>query len=253
MSISHDADIPGHAVVSWRLVKRTVAVLLITLLGACATQSFVKKQGVKIGFTEIEQSAGKPRLQIVITYNDSRSTHSALRLDHPKRGTLFWDPGGAYGKNTDPDRYGWTKVAVRRKNDLVQADTPSLPAYWRFAVSTEDTAMEVLEWILTERRADEFYEILVSGAQDGGRPDGFTTDSAPFYCSISLSDFLRRYGQGLATADKNYFWPSNLAGHLRAQYPHRTLVFSTDEPKATFVSTRAASPSNLSRNPAASR
>jgi hypothetical protein len=128
-----------------------------------------------------------------------------------------------------------------------------LPIYWRFAVSTEDTAMEVLEWILTEQRADAFHQILISGAQDSGRTDGFTTDSAPFYCSISLSEFLMRYGRGLATADKSYFWPSSLAGHLRAQQPHRVLVFSTDEPKATFVSTRAVSPSNLSRNPAASR
>jgi hypothetical protein len=223
------------------------------LLGAWGGDSFAGKQGVKLSFTDIEQSAPEPRLQIIVTYNDSRSTHSALRLEHPKRGTLFWDPGGVYGTVTEPGEYGWTKVAARRKNDLILADAPTLPTYWRFAVSTHDTAMEVLEWVLTEQRADEFYEILFSGAQDRGRPDGFTTDSAAFYCSLDLSDFPRQYGRGIATADKSYFWPSNLANHLRAQTPHRTLVFSIDEPSATYVAMRRRNPSNLSRSPAEPR
>ncbi len=233
-----------------------MAVLLLTLLVACGGNSFDRKQGVRLSVTDIEQAVSQPKLQIIVTYNGSMSTHAALRLEHPKRGSLFWDPGGGYGLSTVRDGDGWTELSMRpahRKNDLFQADAPSLPSYWRFAVLTDETAMVVLEWVLTEQRADQFHQILLSGAQDGGRPDGFTTDSAPLFCAVALSEFLRQYGQGLATADKNYFWPSDLADHLRAQRPSRTLVFSIDEPKATYVSVGRRTPSNRSGNPAIHR
>lgn len=222
-----------------RGMRSVISILLFVLLAACAGDPPAMTQGVRLGIGDIERGAGQSRLQIIITYKGAESTHAALRLEHAGRGTLFWDPGGGYGLATAEDRNGWEELpmpAANRKNDLFLADAPSLRSYWRFSRLTDDTAMEVFEWVLTAERADALHKILLSGARDGGRADGFATKSAPLFCAVSISEFLRKYGRGLATTDENHFWPSDLAARIRAQTPHRTLVFSLDDPKTIFVS-----------------
>jgi hypothetical protein len=216
-----------------------IAVLLLTLLAACGSNGIDLKQGDRYSFRQIDQPAATPRLQIIVTYSDQRSTHAALRLVHPTRGDLFWDPAGNYGVVALEDGTGWQSPLVHRNNDLIATDVPSLSAYWRYAVATEDTAMEILEWTLSENRAGEIYDILLAGARDGGTADRFRTRTTAPYCSVSLSEFFQLYGKGLATVKDSYIWPSDLADDLRTQHPHRRLVYAIDAPEGVYVQRHA--------------
>ena len=219
-------------------MRPVIAILLLTMLAACGSNAIDLKQGDRLSFGKIDQPAATPRLQIIVTYSDQRSTHAALRLEHPTRGSLFWDPAGNYGTVTEYDDATWNSPPVQRKNDLIERHVPSLSTYWRYAVATEDTAMEVLEWTLSEKRAGEIFDVLVAGAEQDGSAGKFSTRTAAPYCSAVLSEFFQRHGVGLATVDQSYIWPSDLADHLRPQNHHRRLVYSTDEPKTVYVVTR---------------
>lgn len=233
-----------------RAMRPVIAVLLLTVLAACGSNAIDLQQGDRHSFDRIDRPAATPRLQLIVTYSDQRSTHAALRLEHPWRGALFWDPAGNYGIVTKNDDAAWKSPPVRRQNDLIKSHVPSLSTYWRYAVATEDTAMEVLEWTLTEKRAAEIFDVLQSGAQEGRTAEEFSTKTAPPYCSAALSDFFRQFGAGLVTVADSYIWPSDLADHLRDQHPHRRLVYSKDEPKFVYVMSPPQTLSNRAAIPA---
>jgi len=182
----------------------------------------------------LEQPAKQPRVQILVTYNGPMSTHAALRLEYPRRAPLFWDPAGLYGSQPDEAEHTTRTVAVQRNNDLIWHEAPTLPAYWDFVVTTGDTAMEVLEWPLSEKRAEELYELLVASAQGDGSTTGFSTKTTEPLCAIAVSDFLRRFGRGIVQVPDSYLFPTSLAEQLRKQKPTRILIFSTEAPLVEY-------------------
>lgn len=211
-----------------------MSLLLFLLCGSgCAGLAVPETPGTERTPVQLEPGDGSSRLQVLVTYNGAISTHAAIRLAHPGRGTLFWDPAGLYGETELADSGSLLVNGVARHNDVIWERAPSLHSYWRFAETTGDTAMEVLEWRLSDSRAERLYETLVAGARPGGS-NGFATDTAEPFCAIAVSDFLERYGSGIVQVSESYLFPTSLAEQLRTQNPDRILIFSTEQPPMEY-------------------
>ena len=162
----------------------------------------------------------QPLLQVIIVYGPWWCHHSALRLVSPDQPVLFWDPGGAYGTHISLD--------VRSK-DLILIDPPDLETYLQFAWRYSSVEVEVFEWDMSPEDAHELYDILIRGT-DKTHPAGkFSTMTMGGFCSVNLSDFLRRFAGKTMIVPKSYFCPHNLARVLYTQSPRRVLVFRRDK------------------------
>lgn len=173
-----------------------------------------------------------PALQILITRNFLYGTHTALRLNVPPRETLFWDPSGIYGVFHDQDDVALFGDLIPpdlvRINDLIVKRAPSLEHYWRYARRTLDSGMEVFVWRLDEERAAQLYDLFLAGSRAGSNQPGFRTETYTLLCATAVSRFLRNHAANIVSVDEVYFWPHNLARHLRAQEPDVLIVFDAE-------------------------
>ncbi|MCP4343126.1 MAG: hypothetical protein GY799_30690 [Desulfobulbaceae bacterium] len=120
-----------------------------------------------------------------IMYGKRFCAHAALRLQHPPRKTLFWDPAGEYGNDGS--------VFTERNRDIILENPPSLNEYIFFRTEITTTAAEFFEWQIPVHKADALYDSLANGT-DESHPEGkFTTQGAGFFCSYHVSDFLERF------------------------------------------------------------
>lgn len=161
------------------------------------------------------------KLQIMVTYDAEFSTHAALRLDRNGTGPIFWDPAGRYGEIEN----GGSRANLTRINDLIVANPPTVESYWESSVNASDIAMEVFEWSLSDRQAAEVIHLLLAGAGIIDERVPFQTKTSKPFCSIAISDFLRRLEEGPVQLSDSYLIPHRLAQALYAQGPDRVVIF----------------------------
>jgi hypothetical protein len=167
----------------------------------------------------------QPLLQVIIVYGDLWSHHTALRLAHPDRPVLFWDPGGGYGVGFPED--------VRSK-DLIRINPPDLETYLHHIWQHSSREVEVFEWDLKPEEARDLYDALLNGT-DKNHPAGrFTTSTLGLFCAVAVSDFLHRFASKTLTVPRSFFLPEHLARVLYTQSPKRVLAFRRSRQTAYF-------------------
>lgn len=227
--------VDGSELAPYPLHPRPYTLLLLSgffgLLG-CSGLVVPETPAIRRTVEQLEAPLAQPWLQVLITYNGPISTHAALRLEHPARSLLFWDPAGRFGKPS-PENGAAPGIILPRHNDVIRNQAATLPAYWKFVETTGDTAMEVLGWTLSESQADKLYRALTRAAQPEGG-NGFSTVTTEPLCAIAVSDFLHRFGAGVVQVQESYLFPASLAEQLRTQNPDSIVVFVSDEPPREF-------------------
>lgn len=159
-----------------------------------------------------------PRLQVMIHYNKSHSTHVALRITTHQHPAVFWDPGGAYGLN---------KPEYGRGNDIILDAPPDLPTWWTYRQRwIGEPLMLVFEWDLPQPHAAMMRDALLSGAKLGRDDPAFRTLRQPGWCNFAACEFLRTYGPPRIANDlSGGIFPDGLAKQLWQQTPSRVLRY----------------------------
>lgn len=165
--------------------------------------------------------SGGAKLQVIVTYDASYSTHTALRLADRSQRALFWDPAGRYGETSD----GTLASHIKRVNDLIVENEPTLEMYWQSSVNASDTAMEVFEWDLSDPQALRLRKTLLRGSGlEEGRKEFQTKTIKPF-CSFAISEFLQISDEDPVSLERTYWLPHGLAEALYRSDPSRVIIF----------------------------
>ncbi len=208
-------------------------------------------QTKKIDRAVLKDIPGKSRLQVIIAYNNSACSHTALRLATTNKPAIFWDPGGGYGMtgharpttnmptlttNRDQeieemiDKNNPDSEQILRVRDLVlEKDTPSLNTYMDFRVSLDDKIVELFFWNLTPTKADYLHSILMNGTQSNHPKGAFDTDIPGMFCGSAVSDFLHRFAEDVVPLSRSYFFPHDLAAELYTKSPDQFIIFNITE------------------------
>jgi len=135
------------------------------------------------------------RLQVIVTYDGSLSSHSALRLESENGNVTFWDPAGAYGLvGHITDQHGKPiKPYGKRAKDIVITHIPDIPTYMKFRWLVGDSSVEIFEWDLPNQQTKELREVLQMETDETHPKGEFHTETAPAFCSIAISNFLQRF------------------------------------------------------------
>jgi hypothetical protein len=203
--------------------------LIICLLGGCVHAPAPYRpstwENASIDMKSVADPPDQPLLQVIIVYGDLWSHHTALRLAHPDRPVLFWDPGGGYGVGFPED--------VRSK-DLIRINPPDLETYLHHIWQHSSREVEVFEWDLKPEEARDLYDALLNGT-DKNHPAGrFTTSTLGLFCAVAVSDFLHRFASKTLTVPRSFFLPEHLARVLYTQSPKRVLAFRRSRQTAYF-------------------
>ena len=190
----------------------------------------------------------RPTLQVIITYDGPLSSHAALRLAAEHGNVTFWDPAGAYGlRSSSEDSTGKPGDSpIIRVKDLIMSRVPDIPEYIQFRWEVGDVTVEVYEWDLPLLEAKRLEEVLRKGTNGMGIATDFHTETAPAFCTVAISQFLRRFAGRIMNLTDWYLWPHNLAQALLHQAPARIRVFQRDNSESTYVAphrSAATSPS----------
>lgn len=154
-----------------------------------------------------------------------------MRLTNAGDGALFWDPAGRYAE-TGTGRYA---VHVKRVNDLIVENGPTLESYWESSVNASDITMEVFEWDLREAEAQRIRQALLRGAGiEPGRNDFQTKTMKPF-CSLAVSRFLSSFEADPVRLEGGYFLPHSLAQALYRAHPDRVFVFRRGQQTTVYT------------------
>lgn len=176
------------------------------------------------------------KLQVIITYNPLYCTHTALRLRRANAPPVLWDPAGSYGSIGEslPD-FATRETTIKRTNDLIMDKVPNLDSYWQFSLQMNDVGMEVFEWQISNLAANRLLARLQMGAGlIPGDQHNFKTETAGFFCSVAVSDFLNRYAKEFIPIQERYFFPHNLAEQLYQQNPTRVVIYRKGEKKLVY-------------------
>ncbi len=174
----------------------------------------------------LEDDAEQARLNVLVIYGTSACAHTALRLHSPGRGALFWDPAGSYGTKGS--------AKARRQKDLVFDDTPTLSDYLFFRREIPTSAVEIFEWLIPTKKADELHDILLLGADRSNGKGKFSSRGYGLFCGSKVSDFLHRFAEDIITV-QNAFFPHNLAKQLYAQSPDRVIIIKGKDLKTYLI------------------
>ncbi len=180
---------------------------------------------------------GPGRLQVLVAYEGSLPSHTALRLLVGQGDVVFWDPAGDYGKFDEAmqEEFGPFPVPVERPNDILQGQVPDLSQFAQFRWALADTSLVVFEWDLPQEKALTLQNILLNGTNDHHRAGEFRTWTFPPFCANATADFLRRFGRPTVRLSDWYFYPHSLALALYDQPPSRVRVFVSDGPQRVYV------------------
>jgi len=180
------------------------------------------------------------RLQVIVTYDGSLSSHSALRLDSENGNVTFWDPAGAYGLvGHITDQHGKPiKPYGKRAKDIVITHIPDIPTYMKFRWLVGDSSVEIFEWDLPHHQTKELRKVLQMETDETHPKGEFHTETAPAFCSIAISNFLQRFVTPTLTLADTYLWPHNLAEALLDYSPSRVRVFVRGKPEMVFMAPR---------------
>lgn len=182
--------------------------------------------GTSINMKPITDGPNQPLLQVIIVYGPAWCHHTALRLECPDRPVLFWDPGGSYGISDAED--------VRSK-DLIRINPPDLETYLQFTWKHSSQEVEVFEWDLTTKEAQELYDVLLYGTGKDHPAGRFNTFTIGLFCSAAVSDFLHRFAKKTMNVPKSFFFPHDLARVLYTQSPKRVLVFRRGNVQKIYI------------------
>jgi hypothetical protein len=156
---------------------------------------------------------------VLLHYDAVRSTHVTLRVTTPGLAPVFWDPGGAYGL---------TRPSYGRRHDVILAQPPDLPTWWRYRVTwLREPLMLVFEWDLPADQTRRMHRALMHGAEHGREAQAFRTLRSPGMCNFAVAEFLRRYASPpVSRRLASSLMPDTLAGQLWDQRPDRVLKFT---------------------------
>lgn len=237
--------LPNSYSVKLSHVKRFLLLTLIFLSGCSTTHRqylsdhwISQPQGVSQpqALHLVSANSRTSRLQVIIMYDGSPPSHSALRLESENGNVTFWDPAGAYGLvGYITDAHG---IPIRpygkRVKDIVITHIPDIPTYMRFRWLVGDSSVEIFEWDLPHEQTKELREVLRMGTEENHPKGEFHTETAPAFCSIAISDFLQRFVTPTLTLADTYLWPHNLAEALLDYSPSRVRVFVRGKPEMVF-------------------
>jgi hypothetical protein len=215
--------------------------LLSSLLVGCfhapgSSQLLATWENRPLDIKSVADTPTQALLQVIIVYGNFWSHHSALRLVCTDRPVVFWDPGGSYGKDFPED--------VRSK-DLIKINPPDLEMYVQHIWKFTSVEVDVFEWDLQPDYAHELYDVLVKGT-DRNHPAGrFTTTTPGMFCTVKLSEFLRRFAGKTMIVKKSHLFPNGLANELYTQSPKRVLSFRRDTQHVYVPPTPALKPPQL--------
>lgn len=154
-----------------------------------------------------------------------------MRLTSAGDGVLFWDPAGRYAETGR----GSYEAHVKRVNDLIVENGPTLESYWESSVNASDIAMEVFEWDLRDEQTQRIRQGLLRGAGiEPGRNDFQTKTMKPF-CSLAVSRFLSSFEADPVSLESRYLLPHSLAEALYRQHPNRVFVFRRGQQTSVYT------------------
>ena len=177
-----------------------------------------------IPLAALADSPGESKLQVMVMYWSGSCSHTAVRILTAERPTLFWDPGGSYGKPDNRLPSYIRPAKVTRQDDLITENAPDLETYFTFRRALGNTGVEVFEWILSKEQAERLHDILLSGSRSGRRAE-FRSKAAPMFCSNAASRFLHLFAGDVLDVPQKYFFPHRLARLLYSQSPDRVLLY----------------------------
>ncbi len=235
--------LPNSYSVKLSHVKRFLLLTLIFLSGCSTThRQYLSDHWVSQpqALHLVSANSRTSRLQVIIMYDGSLSSHSALRLESENGNVTFWDPAGAYGLvGHITDAHG---IPIRpygkRVKDIVITHIPDIPTYMRFRWLVGDSSVEIFEWDLPHEQTKELREVLRMGTEENHPKGEFHTETAPAFCSIAISNFLQRFVTPTLTLADTYLWPHNLAEALLDYSPSRVRVFVRGKPEMVFMAPR---------------
>ena len=169
----------------------------------------------QIPSNHLEDQKGRASLQVFIMYSSSFCAHAALRVYHPGRGAIFWDPAGGYGVDGN--------VYVKRKKDVILDGAPSINDYIRFRTEIPTRSLEIFIWQITLDKADDLYAILLDGTDEVHPKGAFSTQGKGLFCGAHVSDFLNRFASDLFYVEKVFF-PHDLSKQLYKKEPDRIII-----------------------------
>jgi hypothetical protein len=168
-----------------------------------------------------------PVLQVIIAYNVYWPNHTALRLVEEDGQTLFWDPGGGFGKDTP---------AIVRHSDLITENAPRLVAYMPYRWSNNDHVVEIFEWSLSSAEAGRMAATLRTGAaRTDYHEKGFRTATPGLFCNAAVSSFLYDHGRPSISVGDSYLLPNLLSQELYTSHPHRVMIIRRESRSSVLV------------------
>ena len=235
--------LPNSYSVKLSHVKRFLLLTLIFLSGCSTThRQYLSDHWVSQPqvLHLVSANTRASRLQVIVTYDGSLSSHSALRLESENGNVTFWDPAGAYGLvGHITDQHGKPiKPYGKRAKDIVITHIPDIPTYMKFRWLVGDSSVEIFEWDLPNQQTKELREVLQMETDETHPKGEFHTETAPAFCSIAISNFLQRFVTPTLTLADTYLWPHNLAEALLDYSPSRVRVFVRGKPEMVFMAPR---------------
>ncbi len=228
------------------MIKKILTVLFLlgvgTNAGCCFHRSYPPMLPGSWNANECDAKSldDKPeqaKLHVMVMYHKNSCKHTALRLYSPSKGSLFWDPAGAFatqirylGPAARHHREFATKryMDAKRRDDVMSEKVPSLNQYldWRKAINTH--AVEIFEFNITDGEAEELYAILHDGTKRSHPKGRFSTKAIGLTCGLSVARFLHRFAEDIVEVD-TVFFPHNLAKQLYEKNPDRVIIYRDEQ------------------------
>lgn len=224
------------------MFKNISIVVLISgiylLAGCCFHSSYPPMlpntwNGKECNMKSLDDNPEQSKLHIMVMYHKASCKHTALRLYCRTKGSLFWDPAGAFatqirylGPAARHNRDFATKryMDSERRNDVISERVPSLNQYldWRKIINTH--AVEIFEFKITDVKAEELYAVLRYGTKRSHPKGQFSTKSIGLTCGLSVAKFLHRFAEDIVDVD-TVFFPHNLAKQLYLNNPDKVIIY----------------------------
>lgn len=191
--------------------KKLIVILLYLVCASCAHKPLPNLpdnwHGKLVGPEALEDKPGVASMQLMIMYGSNICNHTASRYYCPGKGTLFWDPGGGYG------REGFVKIDKIR--NIVIGNVPTVNDYlwWRTKIPT--SATEIFIWEGNNEAICGLYDRIAT-ASKGVVIDGFESSTSGMFCGVATSEFLRDFAKEIMQVDK-WGLPHNLSKQLHTQ------------------------------------
>ncbi len=187
-------------------------------------------------------------LKVIIVYGGAG--HSAIHLERDGQ-QLYWDPGGFYSNEMDRCReddndmncqrfagFPWKELQQARRYDVFLDDAADLLRILTIYHLDGDEKSEVFTFRLEGDMAQRAWQLLREGAEKG-RKAAFRTDRKPYFCTKSVTAYLRALGGRFSELPRPWF-PSSLSKEMknRGMTPSRVYTLNSPEIGAYIAQVR---------------